>query len=357
MVTASSTFTADERSLIAYIMSGPHITFVASRKDGRESETFKMLEGLGLSIFTWQGDDDSYRASMNQSYSSKGLVVREPSVQGRDAPTDAWKFERLIWQKNWAAAHHVPALSFHGTPSKGEVMLALDLARKQWASREINHNTVRVPYFTPTGLTKLYDMLAPQRSAGGRSQCGNLRRGRTMKLSPSVSQQRMHEEEQNSEEEENIEAILLAERRRMMKDKEAEFGDGSGIRNRPTSAGVDTIDRRPSPPPLRAVQSARAARPRPPSSPPRSPPRSPAEHHADTSENCGGSANARWSESRRPGSHASHSGQNRTPTWGTNYPATTTEWRPWWRPTPAAQVRFAHQLVPAGLPLTSHDLP
>ena len=87
MSAQEATFNATERALIAYIASGPHVTLAG----GSSNEVFRMLEGLGLSVFTWRGDEESFRASLHKSYTTKGLIVRLPPPRRLSfAPAFSW---------------------------------------------------------------------------------------------------------------------------------------------------------------------------------------------------------------------------------------------------------------------------
>ena len=314
-------FTFDERQLISYVMSGPHVTFAARSS----SETYRILEELGLSVTAWQGDDESYRLSLHQSYTTHGLVIREAPPKGCDAPPDAWKMDRLIWQKNWATDHHLPEFEFQGaSPSRGEVMKALDLARQQWASPHVSRSVVRVPYFTPSTFHQLYEVLAPQRGAPpGRR--GGLRRASTGQGSGSEGRSPMTlqawqpgDERSDGEDEETLEKSLLAERLKRQGFEHAVFGDGSGIRDRPATAIPTPFDNQAPPPLPRAAQSAR-----PPTAPAASP-----RHGA-----CSARAGAHYGGSGGEALPPPWRGTSRkdVTTWGTST-ARSTAWRPSWRP-------------------------
>ena len=314
-------FSFDERQLISYVMSGPHVTFAARSS----SETYRILEELGLSVTAWQGDDESYRLSLHQSYTTHGLVIREAPPKGCDAPPDAWKMDRLIWQKNWATDHHLPEFEFQGaSPSRGEVMKALDLARQQWASPHVSRSVVRVPYFTPSTFHQLYEVLAPQRGAPpGRR--GGLRRASTGQGSGSEGRSPMTlqawqpgDERSDGEDEETLEKSLLAERLKRQGFEHAVFGDGSGIRDRPATASPTPIDNQAPPPLPRAAQSAR----------PPTAPAAPPQHGA-----CSLRASAHDGTSSGEALPPPWRGTSRkdATTWGTST-ARSTAWRPSWRP-------------------------
>lgn len=161
--------------LIGYVLSAPHITFSDTRHP-RVKDHSALFSNLGLSVSSPEvnepleandvdeqqeacpaDDKERIHSSLYQSYSSRGFVVHMPTQKSAG---EMRQMDRLSWQMTWGIADQIPQLVFHSIPSKGEVMQAMQIAHKQWASGNVSGEVETVPYFAPANLTSLYDLLA-----------------------------------------------------------------------------------------------------------------------------------------------------------------------------------------------------
>ena len=146
-----------DRAIMSYLSRGPHVTLVGGEN---VSNVKAMIQALGVSVHSWEGDADRYRASLNRSFTTKGFIIHVPPPKGRDAPPELERIQSLVWQKNYAAGHHLPMVDFHSWPSKGELILAFRLVSERWKASAITTDVLRVPYYAPSGMHRLYDLLA-----------------------------------------------------------------------------------------------------------------------------------------------------------------------------------------------------